>query len=509
MAATVTSAALLHVVFDHVGDVHAVDVIAAEDRHHVRVGLLHQVDVLVDGVGRSLVPGFVRGAHLGRHRNHELRFEQAAELPSLAQVLQQRLAAELRQHIDRVDAGVDEITQDEIDDPVFPAERNGRFGPFLGKREEPGALASRQHDSQYAYAHAFHQRPIVSGRRRGWQGETSGCHPPASGRRGIEWSNMTDRGFREAAVIGTGMMGPGIALTLALGGLRTTILSRTGENAARGLEKARAQARLLAENELADRARTEAGGGVAERLHGVRRDHRRRGPGGGVRPRGYGVQTGAIRPPGRVAGPRALLASNTSGLSITAVAARCARPERVLTAHFWNPPHLMPLVEIVKGAKTSDEAAEALRAVLVECGKTPVVVRKDRPGQLGNRLQMALVREAAYIVAEGIASAEDVDTVARNGFGLRMPAYGILEHQDVVGLNMGLAVVEYVARDLYNEPRAPEYFRELVRRGELGASTGKGFYDWSVKSADEVRARRDAFLIEVLRYRRRKHARRT
>ena len=85
-----------------------------------------------------------------------------------------------------------------------------------------------------------------------------------------------------------------------------------------------------------------------------------------------------------------------------------------------------------------------------------------------------------------------------------MPAYGILEHQDVVGLNLGLAVVEYVARDLYNEPRAPEYFHDLVRRGELGAASGKGFYDWSVKSADDVRARRDAFLIEVLRSRRKK-----
>jgi 3-hydroxybutyryl-CoA dehydrogenase len=317
---------------------------------------------------------------------------------------------------------------------------------------------------------------------------------------------MTDRGFREAAVIGTGMMGPGIALTLTLGGLRTTILSRSGDNAARGLEKARAQARLLAENELADRARTEAASGLLNASTAF--DETIAGADLVVEsgPEDMAFKQELFGRLDAVAGPRALLASNTSGLSITAVASRCARPERVLTAHFWNPPHLMPLVEIVKGAKTSDEAAEALRAVLVECGKTPVVVRQDRPGQLGNRLQMALVREAANIIAEGIASADDIDTVARNGFGLRMPAYGILEHQDVVGLNLGLAVVEYVARDLYNEPRAPEYFRELVRRGELGASTGKGFYDWSVKSAGEVRARRDAFLIEVLRYRRRKSA---
>jgi 3-hydroxybutyryl-CoA dehydrogenase len=115
---------------------------------------------------------------------------------------------------------------------------------------------------------------------------------------------------------------------------------------------------------------------------------------------------------------------------------------------------------------------------------------------------MALVREAAHIIAEGIADADAVDTVAKNGFGLRMPAYGILEHQDVVGLDLGMRVVDYVARDLNNDPRAPEIFQEMIRAGNLGAKTGRGFYDWSVKNADEVRAQRDAFLIEVLRYRR-------
>ena len=203
-----------------------------------------------------------------------------------------------------------------------------------------------------------------------------------------------------------------------------------------------------------------------------------------------------------LAAPDAVLASNTSGLSITAIAARCTRPERVLTTHFWNPPHLMPLVEIVRGDKTSAEVVRDIRDLLAGCGKTPVVVRKDRPGQLGNRLQMALLREAANIVAEGIADAEDVDAVARNGFGLRMPAYGIFEHQDVVGLDLGLRVLEYVAQDLYNEARAPENYCDLVRNGHLGAKTGRGFYDWRVKSADAVRERRDAFLVEVLRYRR-------
>jgi 3-hydroxybutyryl-CoA dehydrogenase len=291
---------------------------------------------------------------------------------------------------------------------------------------------------------------------------------------------------------------------LALGGLRTTLLSRHSERATRGLEKARAQARLLADNELVDAGRAER---AAELLNASTAfDETVAGAGLVVEsgPEDMAFKQGLFARLDAVADPRALLASNTSGLSITAVASLCTRPERVLTTHFWNPAHLMPLVEIVPGAKTSRQAVETVRAVLVECGKTPVIVHQDRPGQIGNRLLMALVREAAYIVAEGIASAGDVDAVARNGFGLRMPAYGILEHQDAVGLNMGLSILEYVARDLYNEPRAPEYFRDLVRRGELGMSTGKGFHHWTADSAGEVTERRDTFLLEVLRSRRRK-----
>jgi 3-hydroxybutyryl-CoA dehydrogenase len=297
-------------------------------------------------------------------------------------------------------------------------------------------------------------------------------------------------------------MGPGIALALAMGGIRATLLSRSAAGTALGLEKARAQGRVLTDNQLAGAAEVER---AMELLDGSTDFDRsiaqadlvvESGPEDLVWKQDLFARMDAL------ATPDAVLASNTSGLSITAIAARCTRPERVLTTHFWNPPHLMPLVEIVQGDKTSGDVVRDVRDLLAACGKTPVVVRKDRPGQLGNRLQMALLREAANIVAEGIADAEDVDAVARNGFGLRMPAYGIFEHQDVVGLDLGLRVLEYVVRDLYNEPRAPEYFRELVRSKNLGAKTGRGFYDWSVKSADEVRARRDAFLVEVLRYRR-------
>jgi 3-hydroxybutyryl-CoA dehydrogenase len=315
---------------------------------------------------------------------------------------------------------------------------------------------------------------------------------------------MSQTEFATGTVIGTGMMGPGIALTLALGGVRTTLLSRSAEGAQRGLAQARRQAQVLTENELADPAE------IARALDLISpsTDFERSISGASLviesGPEDMAWKQDLFARMDSLARPEAVLASNTSGLSITAIAARCVLPARVLTTHFWNPPHLMPLVEVVQGGKTSPEAVEAVREMLTQCGKTPVVVRIDRPGQLGNRLQMALVREAANIVAEGIADAGAVDTVVKNGFGLRMPAYGTLEHLDVTGLDLGLKVVEYVAQDLYNEPRAPEYFRELVRSGNLGAKTGRGFYDWSLKSADAVRAERDAFLVEVLRYRRKR-----
>ena len=308
---------------------------------------------------------------------------------------------------------------------------------------------------------------------------------------------MTAPPIRNATVIGTGMMGPGIAATLALGGVPATILSRSAEGAAKGLESARAQMRILEENGLisADRVKaasidtsTDFDRSISQTDLVIE---------SAVENMEFKQELFARMD--SIARAETILASNTSGLSISAIASRCSHPERVLTTHFWNPPHLMPLVEIVKGERTSAEVAERMRKLLLHCGKVPVVVKKDRPGQLGNRLQMALVREAVNIVAEGIADVEDVDLAAKMGFGLRLPVYGIFEHQDAVGLDMGLSIVDYVAADLYNEPHAPDLYRQKVRDGNLGAKTGRGFYDWSKKSLEEVKKRRDEFVLRFLK----------
>jgi 3-hydroxybutyryl-CoA dehydrogenase len=195
----------------------------------------------------------------------------------------------------------------------------------------------------------------------------------------------------------------------------------------------------------------------------------------------------------------AILTSNTSGLPATQLASSLKKPERFAVTHYWNPPHLMPLVDVVKGEKTAQTTIDPLVALLRQAGKKPVVVLKDTPGQLGNRLFHALIREAIYIVQQGIASVEDVDTAIKNGFGRRTPVYGTLEHLDVVGLDMAYAIQSYMGKALCNETEPAAFFRDLVQSHNLGASSGKGFYDWSQRDVNEVIERRDRFLIEVLK----------
>lgn len=298
------------------------------------------------------------------------------------------------------------------------------------------------------------------------------------------------------------MMGPGIALTLALGGIKAAIVSRTAESASGGLQKARAQLAQLERHGLVIADRGAHAGSLLSSTHLFEAAISSADLVIESAPENMEFKQDLFARMDAACKPTAALTSNTSGLSITAIASRCRQPERVLTTHFWNPPHLMPLVEVVRGEKTDHSLAESVKQLLARCGKVPVLVKKDTPGQLGNRLQMALVREAIHIVEQGIAEVEDVDRAAMNGFGLRMPQYGIFEHQDVVGLDMGLGIVDYVSADLYNQPCAPALMRHLVERGQLGAKTNHGFYDWSGKNADAVKARRDNFILEVLKYRR-------
>jgi len=182
-----------------------------------------------------------------------------------------------------------------------------------------------------------------------------------------------------------------------------------------------------------------------------------------------------------------ILATNTSVISPTEIAAKARNRERILGTHFWNPPYLIPLVEVVKGKETSEEAVETTYYVLKNAGKHPVKVMKDVPGFIANRLQHALWREAISIVEKGIADPAAVDDVIKKGFGIRLPVLGPLENADMVGLDMTLAIHDYIFKYIDASPDASPLLKKKVEKGELGFKTGQGFQTWSAEEAEKSR----------------------
>jgi len=305
--------------------------------------------------------------------------------------------------------------------------------------------------------------------------------------------------FARVAVIGTGMMGPGMALTFALGGSQVTMVGRSAESIERGyagLDEALAflvRHGLLASEqapELRDRIRGTAT--MEEAVIGAGLVHE------SVVERLETKQELFARLE-ELTNPGTILTSNTSGLRISDIAVHLQRPERAATLHFWFPAHLMPLVEITQGEHTSGATVDSLVEYLRRCGKAPVVARKDVPGQVANRLQHALFREATYMVQEGIASAADVDLALKMGPGRRWPVYGVLEHHDIVGIDLGLNVQRSLVPGLCRSSEPVPLLQEKVNRGEVGVKTGTGFYDWSHRDADALKERRDAFLCMLAR----------
>jgi 3-hydroxybutyryl-CoA dehydrogenase len=180
-----------------------------------------------------------------------------------------------------------------------------------------------------------------------------------------------------------------------------------------------------------------------------------------------------------------IFASNTSSLSITEIARSSKRPEAVIGMHFFNPVHIMRLVEIVVGEKTSDETVETVTAVGRQMRKEPILV-KDVPGFASSRLGIALGLEAMRMVEQGVASPRDIDTAMELGYNHPM---GPLKLTDLVGLDVRLSIAEYLHRELGTETfRPPELLRRMVSEGKLGKKTGEGFYDWSKEKEDLRRA---------------------
>ena len=270
-------------------------------------------------------------------------------------------------------------------------------------------------------------------------------------------------------VVGAGQMGGGIAQVVAGSGRRVSLYDAAPGAAERGLEAMHKSLAKLAQKGGADPdevlGRVSVVGEIVPAdllIEAVVED--------------AGVKEEIFRRADAVLPPAAILASNTSSIPITSLAASTGRPDRVIGMHFFNPVPLLALVEVIRGLDTSDETAAAIVALAVDLGKTPAEAR-DLPGFVSNRILMPFINEAAYALLEGVAEAEAIDTIARLGFAHPL---GPLALADLIGLDTCVAIMEVLQHGLGDTKYAPcPLLRQYVQAGRLGRKSGRGFYRYA------------------------------
>jgi 3-hydroxybutyryl-CoA dehydrogenase len=304
---------------------------------------------------------------------------------------------------------------------------------------------------------------------------------------------------KKVAVLGAGTMGHGIAQVCARSGYETVMVDIKPEVLARALDNIRRELEvfvnrgLINQNDVEDvlsRISTELSIAKAVRdadfvIECVVED--------------LEVKKKVFKEVDENAPSHTIIGTNTSTISITELAKVTRRPQMVLGVHFWNPPHLMPLVEIVRTEFTSDTVVETARKFVESLGKVPVLCKKETPGYLGVRLQAAIVLEAVRMLEEGVASAEDIDTAVKMTLGLRYPILGPLQVVDLGGVD----VFYYAYSYLYNVTKEerfkpPKIFKEMIERNKLGIKTYEGFYKYTPEQVEKIVKLRDEWLMDQL-----------
>ena len=293
------------------------------------------------------------------------------------------------------------------------------------------------------------------------------------------------------AVVGAGLMGHGIAQVFACAGFATAITDP--------LEAARASAVERIRANLAELGQDPSAADLVEPRPDVAATVRDADFVIEAAPEDLTIKQSLFREIEAAVKPSALLASNTSVIPITSIMIGIRDKSRALGTHWWNPPFLVPLVEVVRTADTSDAAAANAIEILGRAGKTPVEVKKDVPGFVGNRLQHALWREAIALVEEGVCDAETVDAVVKASFGRRLAVLGPLENADLIGTDLTLAIHENVLPHINRRPGPSPFLRRLVSEGRLGFKTGEGFRRWTAAEQQALRKRVFDYLRSINR----------
>ena len=299
------------------------------------------------------------------------------------------------------------------------------------------------------------------------------------------------------AVIGAGLMGHGISQIFAIHGYSVTLMDLNTELLSKAVESIRSNLMMMAGSGIGSESEiepavarikltTDLQSAVSEADFVVEAVLEK-----------LELKQDIFRQIDKLCPPDTILATNTSVISITEIARKSKLRGRIVGTHFWNPPYLIPLVEVIPGAETEIKTADATFKLLKKVGKHPVRIRKDVPGFVGNRLQHALWREAVSIVERGIADAATVDECVKFGFGLRLPVLGPMENVDMVGTDLTLAIHDYIFKHLESSSDPSPLLKEMVRQGNLGFKSGQGFQKWSPAETQAAREKLIAHLLEI------------
>ncbi len=298
--------------------------------------------------------------------------------------------------------------------------------------------------------------------------------------------------------LGTGTMGFGTALMFAMAGYNVRMFGRSDASIERGFKGIKAGLETYRQHGLIDPNNIDA---VLGRIKGVTTLEEAAVDADFVIEsvaEDLAVKQDVFAKMEKLCKPDTIFATNTSGLSPTAVAEKLEKKDRFVVAHFWNPPHLVPLVEVVPGKYTAQETVDATWKLMEKIGKKPVALLKEALGFIGNRLQFALLREALYIVENGIATKEAVDTTMKYSLGRRLSTSGPIESADLGGLDIFYNISAYLNDDLCDNHGVSSVLQEPFAKGNLGAKTGTGMYDWKPEQLAKIKRTREDILLEWL-----------
>jgi 3-hydroxybutyryl-CoA dehydrogenase len=301
------------------------------------------------------------------------------------------------------------------------------------------------------------------------------------------------RDFQNIAVIGGGLLGAGIAQVFAAADYKVTVFE-PNEEARLSLRSRVVENLSLMGSEVAIAERIDTSGDLEEAVaaaHYVTE----------AAPEKLELKRSIFADLERLAPAEAILASNTSVIPITQITEGLETAHRMVGTHWWNPPYLVPLVEVIQAEQTSQLTIEETMALLRAVGKEPAHVKKDLPGFVANRLQHALWREAIAMVAEGICDAQTLDTCVKNSFGLRLPVLGPLENADMVGLDLTLDIHKTVIPELDRSAGPNPFLKQQVEAGRLGFKSGEGFRTWTEEEKSDLRKQLSFHLVKAQRER--------